>query len=243
MRNAQAMRWASDRGPASVPPEKVARRAVPPAEKGGSLDDGWWGFGATGYEKDDTSFYANCTQGWNYLRGDCKIMQSFDIGAPAEGRPHSHGGRAAPLHASCCGQASTRGPSRSTSGSTRPTRCRRCTATHAPLHRRLSLPLPAASPRRRHHQLIAATTPPPPPPTHRHPTRRRRSSLSPSMRARTALGRRATGQRRGSSTPFPTSSCPPASTARSTSSAPSPACFAERGARRKRGGCGIGVAQ
>eukprot|EP00312_Isochrysidales_sp_CCMP1244_P017017 CAMPEP_0202738696 /NCGR_PEP_ID=MMETSP1388-20130828/2353_1 /ASSEMBLY_ACC=CAM_ASM_000864 /TAXON_ID=37098 /ORGANISM="Isochrysis sp, Strain CCMP1244" /LENGTH=288 /DNA_ID=CAMNT_0049405319 /DNA_START=39 /DNA_END=906 /DNA_ORIENTATION=- len=80
MRNAQAMRWASDRGPASVPPEKVARRAVPPAEKGGSLDDGWWGFGATGYEKDDTSFYANCTQGWNYLRGDCKIMQSFDIG-------------------------------------------------------------------------------------------------------------------------------------------------------------------
>lgn len=238
------MRWASDRGPASVPPEKVARRAVPPAEKGGSLDDGWWGFGATGYEKDDTSFYANCTQGWNYLRGDCKIMQSFDIGAPAEGRPHSHGGRAAPLHASCCGQASTRGPSRSTSGSTRPTRCRRCTATHAPLHRRLSLPLPAASPRRRHHHPTAATTnPPPPPPPHRHPTRRRRSSLSPSMRARTALGRRATGQRRGSSTPFPTSSCPPASTARSTSSAPSPACFAERGARRKRGGCGIGVAQ
>ena len=163
MRNAQAMRWASDRGPASVPPEKVARRAVPPAEKGGSLDDGWWGFGATGYEKDDTSFYANCTQGWNYLRGDCKIMQSFDIGAPAEGRPHSHGGRAAPLHASCCGQASTRGPSRSTSGSTRPTRCRRCTATHAPLHRRLSLPLPAASPRRRHHHPTAATTNPPPP--------------------------------------------------------------------------------
>lgn len=80
IRNAQAMRWASDRGPASVPPEKVARPAVPPAEKGGSLDDGWWGFGATGYEKDDTSFYANCTQGWNYLRGDCKIMQSFDIG-------------------------------------------------------------------------------------------------------------------------------------------------------------------
>ena len=73
-------------------------------------------------------------------------------------------------------------------------------AAAAPPHTRLCT---AASPSLSPPPLPAAatTTPPPPPPTHRHPTRRRRSSLSPSMRARTAPGLRAIGQRRGSSTP------------------------------------------